>query len=139
MARSSDRQEQHVPMPAHLRRVRVINRHLASTIDAHVFVVPHACRASPSHSEAKVCKAGEAVALIPDSAVITVRPVRHMLGARCLASDAVHELATSASLHQFEVDPQPRVLEKEHWVLVSADHCTQGQSIAVSIVSVASF
>ena len=61
-----------------LRRLHVLQQHL-SVLQDEIYVVTQApCRASVSHPEAKVAKAGEAVALIPDSAVITVRTTAYI-------------------------------------------------------------
>jgi len=56
-----------------LRRLQILRQHLSSLHEPTQFVVQSPCRASASHPEAKVSKAADAIALIPDSAVITVR------------------------------------------------------------------
>lgn len=64
------------PCQAHvqtqLRRLQVLRQHLSSLHEPTHLVIPSPCRASASRPEAKVSKAADAIALIPDSAVITV-------------------------------------------------------------------
>ena len=57
-----------------LRRLQILRQHLSSLHEPTQLVEQSPCRASASHPEAKVSKAADAIALIPDSAVITVRP-----------------------------------------------------------------
>lgn len=63
----------HVSTQAQLRRLTVLQQHLSSLSETTRCVVPSPCRATTSRAESKVSNAVEAVALIPDSAVITVR------------------------------------------------------------------
>lgn len=64
----------HAPVQTQLRRLQVLHQHLSSLHEPTHLVIQSPCRASASHPEAKVSKAADAIALIPDSAVITVRP-----------------------------------------------------------------
>ena len=55
-----------------LKRLKVLQQHLSPLTFASEIVVQSPCRAAESYPEIKVAKASAAVALIPDSAVITV-------------------------------------------------------------------
>ena len=59
--------------PAYSRRVKVLHEHFSHNSDTYAPIDASTCRATTSRPEAKVAKAAEAVALIPDAAVITVR------------------------------------------------------------------
>lgn len=59
-------------MHAQLRRLKVLQHHLKSQQTVQEVLLRAPCRATASHSDSKVAKAAEAVALIPDSAIITV-------------------------------------------------------------------
>ena len=65
-------QEQQVSTLAQLRRINVLQEHLSSLPAVRHAFFASTCRASASRPEGKVAKAGDAVDLIPDSAVITV-------------------------------------------------------------------
>ena len=58
-------------MHAQLRRLKVLQHHLKSQQTVQEVLLRAPCRATASHSDSKVAKAAEAVALIPDSAIIT--------------------------------------------------------------------
>ena len=58
-------------MDAQLRRLKVLHHHLQSQQPAQQLLLELPCRASASHFDSKVAKASEAVALIPDSAIMT--------------------------------------------------------------------
>jgi len=64
----------HVHVQTQLRRLQILRQHLSSLHEPTQLVVQSPCRASASRPEPKVSKAADAIALIPDSAVITVRP-----------------------------------------------------------------
>ena len=73
-------------MHAQQRRLEAVQRHLLPHQTAQHSLEQALCRAPASHLHTKVAKAADAVALIPDSAVITV----HLLPAlsACRYTDA---------------------------------------------------
>ncbi len=73
MMPGDSREPCHAHVQTQLRRLQILRQHLSSLHEATQLVVQFPCRASASHPEAKVSKAADAIALIPDSAVITVR------------------------------------------------------------------
>ena len=80
---------------AQLRRLNVLQQHLSVESPPRHKVYMYPCRAPASTSHTKVSKASDAVALIPDSAVITVR----RLGHSALHMHVTHDIFEHRPLH----------------------------------------